>query len=208
MLFVSEATIVLRLSRNFSAQLLELQGASRRISRIVQTGSIELTGLRPIRRHDRFRRSSARYKIPRPAFGQSVPALSNGQVDPLGHPRIEATCAGTERCPTMNTITLYRDEHELNGFEVHFSNDAVRWVKLWVSSLENAVLEAARIAGLDADYRDARGQEWDILIPEKTQNLELPDLDVHDRWFKLLSLEIERWESAADGPRAFPTKAA
>lgn len=61
------------------------------------------------------------------------------------------------------------------------------WRLLTADDLDEAVRESASLAGLDEDFRDAQGEEWDILIPEKTLLHEFPDCEVCDRWWKLLT---------------------
>lgn len=46
--------------------------------------------------------------------------------------------------------------------------------------LADAIREAADLAGLDAEFRDAQGEEWDFLIPEEALAYEFPDGHLDD----------------------------
>lgn len=46
--------------------------------------------------------------------------------------------------------------------------------------LADAIREVADLAGLDAEFRDAQGEEWDILIPDAALAYEFPDGHLDD----------------------------
>ena len=80
----------------------------------------------------------------------------------------------------MHIITLHRWEKDSRSFVAEFSPPNWRWLTLWSSSLDGAVRQAAQEAGLDEEFRDARGEEWDILLPDQTRFQELPDGQIGD----------------------------
>ena len=90
----------------------------------------------------------------------------------------------------MNLITLHRWE-ELPQYYVAECRQRgnVGW-RLCGDELEEAVLEAAKWVGLNEEFRDAHGEEWDILIPESTLYHEFPDWAVCDRWYKMLGMGV------------------
>ena len=84
----------------------------------------------------------------------------------------------------MNLITLHRWEPLPECLVAEFHQRGKGWWPLLADGLEDAVQEAAGLAGLDAEFRDAQGEEWDILIPEQTLSHELPDGEVGDFWWR------------------------
>ena len=103
------------------------------------------------------------------------------------HPLAGATLSRTQhlnRTTCMNLITLHRWEPLPEYLVAEFHQRGKGWCPLLADGLEDAVQEAAGLAGLDAELRDAQGEEWDILIPEETLAHELPDGEVGDFWWQ------------------------
>ena len=83
----------------------------------------------------------------------------------------------------MNLITIHRWEPLPQCLVAEFHQRGKGWWPLLADGLEDAVQEAVGLAGLDAEFRDAQGEEWDILIPEETLSHELPEGEVGDFWW-------------------------
>ncbi len=112
----------------------------------------------------------------------------------LGHP-VCATLSGS--CPHrnvyVNLITLHRWEVQLwDGMPISlivgFHQPGKGTWMLSAYGLADAIREAADLAGLDAEFRDAQGEEWDILIPDAALAYEFPDGHLDDSWVELRRL--------------------
>lgn|GEM_PF-872144 len=94
----------------------------------------------------------------------------------------------------MNVITIV---HALNEPGFYEAISAKHSAKLLAKSVDDAVHEAIRFAGLNQNYRNAQGEEWEILIPDETRLKELPDMDVSDREKKWNSvkneMQLDKW---------------
>ena len=82
----------------------------------------------------------------------------------------------------MNLITLHRSEELPQCLFAEFHQRGMGWQLLKTDDLRDAVQEAAGLAGLDEEFRDEQGEEWEIIIPEQTQFQEFPDGEVVDYW--------------------------
>ena len=87
----------------------------------------------------------------------------------------------------LNLITLHLWEIELwNGMPhsliVGFHQPGKGPWMLGAYGLVDAIRQVADLAGLDAEFRDAQGEEWDILIPDTALAYEFPDGHIDDSY--------------------------
>lgn len=116
----------------------------------------------------------------------------------------------THSAVPLNLITLHRWEETPELLVAEFSRPGRPCLSLWSSSLDDAVREAAGLAGLDMEFRDALGEEWDILVPEATLCHEFPDGEIDDlavlmrRSAQLAEGRARRWSRCGE-PRPVQT---
>ena len=110
------------------------------------------------------------------------------------------------RSNPLNLITLHRWEIQLcdgmpDSLIVGFHQPGKGTWMLSAYGLADAIREAADLAGLDAEFRDAQGEEWDILIPEDALAYEFPEGHLDDyRVERRRQTQLSRAGQGCDDP--------